>query len=276
MILGNAAWGFRETPLERQLAITRDMGCTLLELHVASIPADRIQMDATDADIAAVASLFAAHGIDLAYASIGNDFTVPDEKRNYAELDVVRKKIDIAARLGVRGMRIFAGFSPRAAVVGRRWNVMVDCLNQAAEHAQAKGIFLAIETHGGVCPAPGGFIHSPSVSTDVPSLRRLMDELHPALAFNYDPANVWAAERIPPEAVLTVIRERVKYLHLKDYQIVKDDVVMPVACGEGVLDWDVLMKSLATYDGPAFIEYEPTEDVADGCRRSGQFLRSHR
>lgn len=272
MQYGNAAWGFRETPLEKQLAITKSMGCSILELHIASIPADRIQMNVTDADIASVKALFAKNDVKLDYASIGNDFTAADEKQCYAALDTVKKKIDIAAKLGVKGIRIFAGFSAGKDVTGNRWDVMIDCLNKAGEYAQSKGIFLAIETHGGVRKTDDGFIHSPSVTTNTASLARMMNELHPALAFNYDPANVWAAERIAPEKIFEIIRPRVKYLHLKDYRVVKDDIVMPVACGEGVLDWNVVMKSLAGYDGPAFIEYEPTEDVEDGCRRSLMFL----
>ncbi|MEK6795181.1 MAG: sugar phosphate isomerase/epimerase family protein [Spirochaetota bacterium] len=273
MIIGNAAWGFRETPLEKQLAITKSMGCSILELHIASIPADLIQMNATDTDITRVKSLFAANNIRLDYASIGNDFTSADEKQNYAALDAVKKKIDIAAKLGVKGIRIFAGFSAAKDVIGKRWNVMIDCLNKAAEYANPKGIFLAIETHGGVKKTDAGFIHMPSASTGKEPLARMMNEIHPSLAFNYDPANVWAAERIAPENVLSIIRPRVKYVHLKDYRVVKDDVVMPVGCGEGVLDWNTLLRSLTDYDGPAFIEYEPTEDVEDGCKRSLMYLK---
>ncbi|MBI4978727.1 MAG: sugar phosphate isomerase/epimerase [Spirochaetes bacterium] len=275
MTLGNAAWGFRETPLEQQLTVTRDMGLSLIELGIGGVPKDRIQVGISDADIDAVKKLFASNSIQLQYASVGNDFSGADEKNSYAGLETMKQKIDIAHKLGVKGIRIFAGFSAAKDVTGKRWDTMIDCLNSAAAYAKRAGIFLAIETHGGVRKTERGFIHSPSVTTDIPSLKRLMNELTPELAFNYDPANIWAANRKPPEEVLSVIYDRTKYIHLKDYRIVEADVVWPVGCGEGVLDWDVVIKSLNRYTGPAFIEYEPTEDVVDGCRRSAAFLKKY-
>ena len=44
MLFGNASWGFRETPLEKQLEITSEMGLELLELGIANAPIYRLTL----------------------------------------------------------------------------------------------------------------------------------------------------------------------------------------------------------------------------------------
>ena len=42
MKFGNASWGFRETPLEEQLKLTKRLGLEVLELGIANAPKDMI------------------------------------------------------------------------------------------------------------------------------------------------------------------------------------------------------------------------------------------
>ena len=273
--LGNAAWGFRRMPLEKQLAATAAMGLSLLELSLGDDESARVPTAADDVAIDQVRSLFHAHAVDLACGSIGNDFTHEDAARNRQELERVKHLIDCASRLGLGAIRIFAGFSPAEAVTGRRWDCMVQCLNMAAEHARVRQVTLAIETHGGVNPAGEGVVHFHSVSTRPDLLARLLQDLDPGLMFNFDPANLWAAGITRPHTVREILGERVSYVHLKDFRPLASGGLVPVGCGEGALNWDEVMGSLTGYRGPAFIEYEVPEDVIDGCRRSLRFLERY-
>ena len=74
MMLGNAAWGFRETTLEKQLEITSDMGLELLELSIANTEKD-LQLDVTDEEIENVKKLYAKYNVKLVCAASSNDFT---------------------------------------------------------------------------------------------------------------------------------------------------------------------------------------------------------
>ena len=47
MNIGLAAWGFRETHLQKQLAITRSLELDLLELSIAGHRNDVLQLDAS-------------------------------------------------------------------------------------------------------------------------------------------------------------------------------------------------------------------------------------
>ena len=57
MKFGNASWGFRETPLEEQLKITKSLGLEVLELGIANAPKD-LPLDTTDAELENVKSLY--------------------------------------------------------------------------------------------------------------------------------------------------------------------------------------------------------------------------
>lgn len=275
--IGNAAWGFRETPLERQLAVTRELGMRRLELSLASTPKDFIQLTAGAAEIERAKGWFAAHGVELAEGSVGNDFGQADAAKNREQVEAMKKKIDIAHRLGIRSLRIFASFAPAKEMEGKRLEGMVAALNAAGAHAKPLGITLAVETHGGVRKmGENRFIHSPSASTEAESVARWLPDCAENITLNFDPANLWAAGVRDVTGFYGRFAKRVSYAHLKDY-VVEDratGTVRPVGCGEGVLDWKPLMAALEAFEGPVFIEYEPTEDVEDGCRRSIRFLET--
>lgn len=78
MQIGNAAWGLRETPLEKQLEITEKMGLDLLELSIAGYDKDFLQLSATDAQIHEVKRLFAKHRVKLECGATGDDFTTEE------------------------------------------------------------------------------------------------------------------------------------------------------------------------------------------------------
>lgn len=273
MHLGLAAWGFRETPLEKQLEITGKLGLDLLELSIAGHHNDALQLDASAGKIAEIRKLFKGYGISLNCASTGNDFTLPEKTDNLKQLESVKRVIDIAGEVGAERLRVFAGFSPVADVTGDRWNVMIDCLRQVAEYAAAKGIIPAIETHGGVTAAADGVIHFYSTSSHPATLQKMMAELPESIKITFDPANLYAAGIKHPEEIYIQLKDRIVYAHLKDFIPAGSDSVRPAACGESAMDWRTLLLAMADYDGPALIEYENVEDIEDGCRRSLQFLR---
>lgn len=162
MLFGNASWGFRETPLEKQLEITADMGLNILELGIANAPKD-IPLDVTDDELLNVKSLFRKYGVKLMCAATGNDFTTGGRD----DVIKVKRVVDICSKLSVKYLRIFAGFAPVAEVTGEKWDTMISCLNEVYKYAENKKVILAVETHGGVNAFDDGSEHFYSTSTDV-------------------------------------------------------------------------------------------------------------
>ncbi len=275
MIYGNASWGFRETPLEEQLKITAGMGLSLLELGIAGHENDYLQLDATEEQLNQVKEWFDKYGITLMCASTGNDFTQESYEDCLTSLNNVTKVIDICAKLNIKYLRIFAGFSPVKDVIGKRWDAMIECLNRVGEYAKNAGVIPVIETHGGVDGFDDGVVHFYSTSSELDTLKKMLSELNSYLKVNFDPANLYAVGIEHPETVYKAVRDRIEYVHLKDFvKLPATGHLLPAACGESDMDWKSLMSALADFDGPALIEYENTEDIEDGCRRSLEFLKT--
>ena len=275
MEYGNAAWGLRELPLEEQLKLTQAMGLHLLELSIANYHRDALQPDASAEQIRQVKALFAQYDVRPDCGATGNDFTAGSAADVRESLDRVKRAADIAAALGVKVLRIFAGFTSDSLVYGERFDRALEALQLAAEHVRGTGVRLAIETHGGVAATGDVLHHSATVTTRIDTMRKLLESLPAAeIGMNYDPANLAAVGDAAPERWFGLFRDRIALVHLKDFRDVPGGIV-PAGCGEGRLDWKALLAALKEYDDPALIEYELPADVEDGLRRSLRFLKQN-
>lgn len=275
MEYGNAAWGLRELPLEEQLKLTQAMGLHLLELSIANYHRDALQPDASAEQIRQVKALFAQYDVRPDCGATGNDFTAGSAADVRESLDRVKRAADIAAALGMKVLRIFAGFTSDSLVYGERFDRALEALQLAAEHVRGTGVRLAIETHGGVAATGDVLHHSATVTTRIDTMRKLLESLPAAeIGMNYDPANLAAVGDAAPERWFGLFRDRIILVHLKDFRDVPGGIV-PAGCGEGRLDWKALPAALKEYDGPALIEYELPADVEDGLRRSLRFLKQN-
>lgn len=269
MRYGLAAWGLREESLESQLRITRELGLDLLEFSIANCTTDVLQVGSSDAEIEEVKSLFRKYGVSPECGCTGDDLTENDVDRQREKLTEV---VGIAAKLGVRYLRVFAGFNSDSVVYGERLERMLAAMRDLHAAASARNVVICIETHGGVTAFPNGaLLHFHSVTTRTDSLKRILET---GVSLCYDPANLSAVGSVSPEEFYRLFKDRIPYIHLKDFKDVPGGIV-PVACGEGRLDWRALMTALKDYDGPAMIEYELPGDVRDGMARSLDFLRKN-
>ncbi len=271
MKLGNASWGFRETPLEKQLEITKNMGLTVLELGIANAPKD-IPLEADKKALDVVKVLYEKYGIELLCAATGNDFSCDSR----ADVEKVKKVIDICSYLGVKILRIFAGFSPADEVTGSRWDSMIECLAECGVYAEQKQVTLTIETHGGVNGFEDGVEHFHSTSTKEELLVKMLTELPEYINVNYDPANLRAVGYKKPEEIYVLIKNRVAAVHLKDFTVLPSGHLKPAACGEGDIDWKAVLEALSGFEGPVLFEYENVEDIEEGSRRCLDFITNIR
>lgn len=269
MDLGLAAWGLREETLENQLEITSSLGVDLLELSIAGYDRDRLQVWSTDEDIEKVKALFKKYNIRLECACTGNDFTLDDVQ---SQAGKVKSVINICSKLGVKFLRIFAGFSSDSVVIEERFESMMKALKDVNDYAKNKELTLCCETHGGVTQLKNGaLVHFSSPTTRVDLWKEI---LKTGVSICYDPANLAAVGAVCPAKFYTDFADSIKYMHLKDFKDVPGGVT-PAACGEGRLDWHHLAIAVKKYNGPALVEYELTGDVKDGMARSINFLKKY-
>lgn len=266
MKYGNAAWGFRETPLEQQLQITKDMALKVLELGIANAPND-IQIGD---DINTVKELYRKYGIELVCAATGNDFSTGSRE----DVTKIMAVIDMCSDMGVRYLRIFSGFSPVGEVTGDRWKTMIDCLRTVADYAKTKNVIPVIETHGGVNSfEDGGVRHFHTTSTNLETLKKMLKELPENIGINYDPANLYAVGICNPDEVYQEIKNKVCYIHMKDFAPMPSGNLKPAACGESDMDWRTILDGIGQRDIIALFEYENTEDIKEGCIRSYNHIK---
>lgn len=269
MIYGCAAWGFRETPLEKQLEITKSFGLKHLELGIANADND-IPLDADKEQLDKVKELYNKYGVELYCAATGCDFTVSKEDC-YANVEKVKKVIDMCDYLGMKCVRIFAGFSHVEDVVGEKWEIMIDCLNKIAEYSSNTNVTPVIETHGGVDGYDDGVMHFRSTSAEKDAMAKMASQISDKIKFVYDPANLYAVGYDPAE-FYNIIKDRTEYAHFKDFAPLESGHILPAACGESDMDWKSIFEAMRGFDGPVFIEYENVDDVREGIERSIKYL----
>jgi sugar phosphate isomerase/epimerase len=89
-------------------------------------------------------------GLDISGTGVRNDFTLPDPARRQAEVELVKKWVGFAARLGAPVLRVFAGLGKeltpahtREAVTG--W--IVDALGECTDYAAKQGVMIVLQNH---------------------------------------------------------------------------------------------------------------------------------
>lgn len=271
MRYGLAAWGLRLTPLREQLGMTKRLGVDLLELGINGFIHDLLQSDSPDCAVETVKDLFQKAGLAPLTAATGNDFTCEKESDTLGSLSHTLAALKIADKLGIRYLRIFAGFATVETVTGKRYTLLTDCLKQVYEAAASTQVIPVVETHGGVEVLPDGSVkHFASISTEYETLDRLLGEI-PAMQLNFDPANLFVLGKDVTEFYKRY-REKISYVHLKEF-VRAGQGWKPAACGTGALDWSTLLPEMHSFTGPALLEYEIPSDVEEGFRLSLDFLK---
>ena len=262
---GAAAWGFRETPLEEQFKITKNLGLKALELGIANAPND-IQLDASDEALEQMKELATKYGIDISCAATGNDFTVGS-----GDVQKIKTVMDICTKLGVKNLRVFTGFTPISEMNDEKRDNAKTALKEVCTYGEKLGITIAIETHGAVQGFDDGVLHIASSSTDIDYLYSIMEGLPSNAKICYDPANLSAVGE-DALAVYHRICDKICYAHYKEFAKLPSGHLKPTYCGAGMIDWKTIKDAMKDFDGYVFFEYENTEDIEAGLERSRDYI----
>lgn len=93
-------------------------------------------------------------GLDISGTAIGNDFCHPPGAERDEQLAMTREWIDHAAAMGAPVIRVFAGRANKGEAEDVAIQRCVDGLNESLDYAAGKGVFLALENHGGITATP--------------------------------------------------------------------------------------------------------------------------
>lgn len=134
-----------EMNLEKFIAFCADQGIGATELTGYYFPAE-----ITNEYLLSLRSLTHREGLSISGTAIGNDFCLPEGPARVQQIQDCLDWIDHAAVLGAPCIRIFAGKVPQGDTEDAAATRCAAAINQCLQHAAKRGVFLALENHGGI------------------------------------------------------------------------------------------------------------------------------
>lgn len=162
--LGLAAYSFRnffktmrgkpntKTPADKQIEMTDFIAfCAKHDCGGAELTSYFFDADVSDTYLAECRKLAHTTGIEISGTAVGNNFSHPKGAPERAEqMAYVKDWIDKSAILGAPHIRVFAGQHPKGVSEEDAERNASEALEEAAEYAGKKGIFLGIENHDSI------------------------------------------------------------------------------------------------------------------------------
>jgi inosose dehydratase len=197
-----------------------------------------VTTESSGADVRAVLSLLADHGVQLASCNITSGNPLQRDV-----VDVTKRKLDIAAELGVQ---LVVGGAGEAADTEELAQLYKN-LREIGDYAATHGITYCFETHPGICVN-----HRYMLLT--------MEELqHPNLRINFDTGNIlYYNNNICVEVALAKVCPYVKHLHLKDSMGNPGEWYFPALGYGGAVDFLQVLHIMrgCGFRGPYSLELE--------------------
>jgi sugar phosphate isomerase/epimerase len=102
----------------------------------------------------------AAHlwGQTITGTPIGNQFTHPAGPDRDRQVENYKKWVDVSAELGSPAIRTFAGTAPKGVSETDARKNAAETLETVCEYAAKRGVFVALENHGGVVATADGLL----------------------------------------------------------------------------------------------------------------------
>jgi sugar phosphate isomerase/epimerase len=186
-----------------------------------------------------------SRGLKISSLSSHAPLAKPDVSVEY-----LRQAIRYATECGAPMIMVDDGPRPSWTTEDENYTLMRYTLQEAAFAAERRGVSIAIETHGAYTATPA-------------RLDRLMGLIDSsALTINLDTGNSFLSGNDPHEW-LEAIYPRVSHLHAKDISHEDADRyrgkvrgMLGCACGEGVIDWERIIATLAKADHDVVLSVE--------------------
>ncbi|PQO45139.1 sugar phosphate isomerase/epimerase family protein [Blastopirellula marina] len=97
-------------------------------------------------------------GLSVSGTAVGNDFGHPAGEERDKQIAGVKTWIDNAAILSAPVIRIFAGHAKKGVSADESHRLMVEGMQEVCDYAGQKGVFLALENHGGPTATADGLL----------------------------------------------------------------------------------------------------------------------
>ncbi len=131
--------------LERIIQAAKEYGYDGVELRCH--PDGHLSPEARSEETTRVKDMFAAAEVELSCLSGYTTFSSLNQEERKKNLEVIKRNVELAVMLGAPYIRTFAGSLPEGTTLAGRMPDMADCLREAGDYAQEKGVKILLETH---------------------------------------------------------------------------------------------------------------------------------
>lgn len=107
-------------------------------------------LDTSEKYLAALRRTAQRSGVQLYNAGVRVQLSQPTKELQDAQVDSIKKWVDVADRLGTSHVRVFGGAIPKGATQEQAIAWAVEVLKRGAEYSGTKGITLGVEDDGGL------------------------------------------------------------------------------------------------------------------------------
>lgn len=106
--------------------------------------------DTSDGFLLPLRRLAFRNAVEIYSISIRTDMCRPTAELQKAEVETVRKWVDVAVKLGAGHIRVFGGTVPKQATEDQAAGWVTEILKRASEYSGSQGVTLGLENHGGI------------------------------------------------------------------------------------------------------------------------------
>jgi L-ribulose-5-phosphate 3-epimerase len=208
--------------------------------------------DTSDRYLASLRHTAYKHAVNLYSVAVRARLCQPTSELQRAEVENVKKWVDVAEKVGATHVRVFGGSIPKGTSEPQAIAWAVEVLKRSAEYSGGKGIILGVEDDGGL------------TTTAEPTVEIVKQADSPFVGINLDTGNF-------PKNGYSQVALCMPYavnVHFKAN-------IASESGGKEKADWDRLigMFAKAGYKGYISLEYEEKESVVTAIPRLTAELR---
>ena len=209
-----------------------------------------LSFDSPESEIRRVASMARDHGVGissvLTIAQFHYSLIADDPAIRRTGIDLVRRLFDCAELAGAPNLLVVPGVVTFGIDYRDAYARLEEALGILKEEAERRSIGLGLEN------VWGKFLYSPL------EMRDLIDRVHsPLVGVHFDVGNI--VQHGHPDQWIRILGDRIRNVHLKDYQASIDNIRGFTHLFQGDVPWDRVMQALREvgYDGYLIAEVPP-------------------
>ena len=158
MKVGSAAYSFRQYLTKGEMSLEGFLH-KAVEMDLDGVELTAYYFPSTDDDfLYTLKRQCYLLGLQISGTAVGNRFTHADAGERAKQIQHVKDWIDISVKLGAPCLRVFAGGTPEGHSEAEAHQWTIDGLKECGEYAAPRGVFVALENHGGITSTADGVI----------------------------------------------------------------------------------------------------------------------